>query len=115
MERVSDSSAGCRDKYIYMSGSRDVSLGDLRVESCKGLPIMCWNVCGWSNLEAGELGREVSSNDARFLVLNHYKPDVVGVVKSWLHKDEQVVFGSINGLAIIEKLSIRKLFVVLVV
>ena len=28
----------------------------------------------------------------RSLVLNHYKPDVIGVVESWLHGDEEASF-----------------------
>ena len=61
-------------------------------ELCMNLRVMCWNVCGWSNLDAGELGRGVDHTDIRSLILNHYKPDVIGVVESWLRGDEEVFF-----------------------
>ena len=64
------------------------------MESVRKLSMMCWNVCGWSNLSRGETqsGRGVGENDMRSLVLKQYQPDFVGVVESWLGKDEEVVF-----------------------
>ena len=72
----------------------DIDGGDLDMESVRKLSMMCWNVCGWSNLSIREtqLGRGVGENDMRSLVLKQYQPDFVGVVESWLGKDEEVVF-----------------------
>ena len=56
------------------------------------LRFMCLIVCGWSNLDAGEMGRGIGHTDIRSLILNHYKPDVIGVAESWLRGGEEVFF-----------------------
>ena len=72
--------------------SSEGTCDDLGIDFGGNLRVMCWNVCGWSNLDAGELGRGVDHTDIRSLILNHYKPDVIGVVESWLRGDEEVFF-----------------------
>ena len=74
------------------SVSSEGTCDDLGVDFDVNLKVMCWNVCGWSNLDGGQLGRGVDHTDIRSLVLNHYKPDVIGVVESWLRGDEEASF-----------------------
>ena len=91
----------------------DIDGGDLDMESVRKLSMMCWNVCGWSNLSRGETqsGRGVGENDVRSLVLKQYQPDIVGVVESWLRKDEEVVFEGYkwfgNNRKVIHKKAVR--------
>ena len=54
---------------VGIGGSSDGDSGDMGTESCQNLQVMCWNVCGWSNLDVGELGRGVHHTDIRSLVL----------------------------------------------
>ena len=43
-------------------------------------------------MDVCQLGKGVDCTDVRSLVLNHYKPDVIGVVESWLGGEKEVSF-----------------------
>ena len=43
------------DDGVLFGENGDINGGDLDMESVGKLSMMCWNVCGWSNLSMGEL------------------------------------------------------------
>ena len=52
------------------SMSSEGTCDDLGVAFDVNLKVMCWNVCGCSNLDVCQLGRGVDHTDIRSLVLN---------------------------------------------
>jgi len=45
------------------SVSSEGTCDDLGVDFDVNLKVMCWNVCGWSNLDGGQFGRGVDHTD----------------------------------------------------
>ena len=62
---------------VGSSVGSDDTCGELGVDFDVNLKVMCWNVCGWSNMNVCQFGTGVDHTDIRSLVLNHYKPDVI--------------------------------------
>ena len=57
------------------------------------LCMICWNVCGWSRKDGGEMSMMRVVNDIRAKVLDHYKPDILALVETWRKGREIVVNG----------------------
>ena len=81
-----------------MSGADSVEgLGEGWQEEEKGrgeegmLSMMCWNVCGWSRKDGGEMSMMRVMDDMRAKVLDYYKPDVLALVEMWLKGTEEIV------------------------
>ena len=81
-----------------MNGAGSVEgLGEGWQEEEKGrgeegmLRMMCWNVCGWSKKDGGEMSMIMVMNDMRAKVLDYYKPDVQALVETWLKGREEIV------------------------
>ena len=55
------------------------------------LSMMCWNVCGWSRRDGGEMSMMRVMNDMRAKVLDYCKPDVLALVETWLKDREEIV------------------------
>ena len=55
--------------------------------------MICWNVCGWSRKDGGEMSMMRVVNDIRAKVLDHYKPDILALVETWRKGREIVVDG----------------------
>ena len=55
------------------------------------LSMMCWNVCGWSRKDGGDMSMMRMVNDMREEVLDYYKPDILALVETWLKGREEIV------------------------